>query len=140
MSPDQPSTTIRLDKWLWHARFFKTRSLASKICRARKVRINGNISTKASATVKPGDVLTFPQANDIRTIKVLAPGERRGPAFEAQTLYEDLKPKAEGAGASAGSDNDTPISSKSPSREKGMGRPTKADRRALDRLMKDEGN
>jgi ribosome-associated heat shock protein Hsp15 len=140
MSPHQPSATIRLDKWLWHARFFKTRSLASKICRARKVRINGSISTKASTTVKPGDVLTFPQANDIRTIKVLAPGERRGPAVEAQTLYEDLTPKAEGTGASAGSDDNTSISSKSPSREKGMGRPTKADRRALDKLMKSESN
>lgn len=118
---------IRLDKWLWHARFFKTRTLAGKICKGGKVRINGQHAVKASSTVKPGDVLTFPQANDIKVVKVLAPGERRGPAPEAQTLYEDLtppKPKA-----------DTPFEPATPAkREAGSGRPTKAERRAIDRL------
>ncbi len=83
---------IRLDKWLWHARFFKSRSIASTVCKARKVRIDGAVAEKASATVRPGQVLTFPQGAYIRVVKVLAPGTRRGPATEAQTLYEDLSP------------------------------------------------
>ena len=77
---------------------------------------------KAHHTVKPGDVLTFPLGPHIRTVKVLALGERRGPAPEAQALYEDLAPPpARGtAHAPAGP------------------RPTKADRRAIDRLRGEE--
>jgi ribosome-associated heat shock protein Hsp15 len=82
--------SIRLDKWLWQARFFKTRALASKICAAGQVRIDGEKVTKAHAAVRPGHVLTFPQARDIRVVRVVALGTRRGPAVEAQTLYDDL--------------------------------------------------
>ena len=118
---------IRLDKWLWHARFFKTRSIASKVCKGGKVRINGTHTQKASAVVQPGDVLTFPQANDIKVIKLLAPGVRRGPAPEAQTLYEDLTPPAPKP--------DSPEAVQPPFvRDAGSGRPTKADRRAVDKL------
>ena len=81
---------IRLDKWLWQARFFKSRALASKICAAGRVRIDGERVTKAHATIRPGHVLTFPQARDIRVVRVVALGTRRGPAVEARTLYEDL--------------------------------------------------
>ena len=80
----------RLDKWLWQARFFKTRALASKICAAGRVRIDGERVTKAHAATRPGNVLTFPQARDIRVVRVVALGTRRGPAVEAQTLYDDL--------------------------------------------------
>ena len=86
----QPS--IRADKWLWYARFFKTRTLASKVCAAGKLRIAGSATVKAHQKVKAGDVLTFPQGRHIRVVKVLALGVRRGPASEAQGLYEDLKP------------------------------------------------
>jgi len=82
--------SIRLDKWLWQARFFKSRALASKICAAGRVRIDGEKVTKAHSTIRPGHVLTFPQARDIRVVRVIAIGTRRGPAVEARMLYEDL--------------------------------------------------
>src|SRR5262249_14374958 len=83
-------TVLRLDKWLWHARFCKSRTLAAKLAAAGKIRISGTLVFKAHHTVKPGDVLTFPLGPHIRTVKVLALGERRGPAPEARLLYEDL--------------------------------------------------
>ncbi len=115
---------LRLDKWLWYARFFGTRSLATRLCAAGRVRINREVVSKTHAAVKPGDVLTFPQARRIRVVKVLALAARRGPAVEARTLYEDLAPAGAGTGAA---------SSAAP-RPRGAGRPTKADRRAIDRL------
>lgn len=121
--------TLRLDKWLWQARFFKSRSLAAAQCRARKVRVNGNLCSKASVTIQTGDVLTFPKSGDIKVIEVVALGSRRGPAAEAQTLYNDLTPPKEVA-------EPTVSTTHNPSREKGMGRPTKTDRRAIDRLQK----
>lgn len=130
----EPEDTIRVDRWLWFARFFKSRSLAAKLVQSKKVRINSSVIAKPSVTVKPGDVLTFPQAKEIRVIKVIAIGTRRGPAPEAQALYEDLAPredqKKEGAEMTA----------KAPSRERGAGRPTKADRRALDKLKRASDN
>jgi ribosome-associated heat shock protein Hsp15 len=92
--------TLRLDKWLWFARFFKTRSLATKFCVSGRLRVNGTIVPKAHALVRVGDVLTFPLGPHVRVIKVARLGERRGPAPEAQTLYDDLAPplrRTEGA-------------------------------------------
>ena len=83
---------IRLDKWLWHARFFKTRTLAAKVVSGGHVRVNANKVSKPSTAVVAGTVLTFPQGNQIRVIKIVELGTRRGPASEAQTLYEDLSP------------------------------------------------
>ncbi len=91
MSSDALST-IRVDKWLWYARFLKSRSLASRFVSDGNLRIDGERSTKPSRTVKPGDVLTFPQGTHIRVIKIVEIGVRRGPAPEAQALYEDLAP------------------------------------------------
>lgn len=90
--PDPGNAPIRLDKWLWHARFFKSRSLAAAAC-AGPLRLNGQRVAKPSQTVRPGDVLTFAQGNAVRLVQVLAPGTRRGPATEAQTLYLDLAPR-----------------------------------------------
>jgi ribosome-associated heat shock protein Hsp15 len=122
----------RLDKWLWYARFFKTRSLATRVCAARKVRINRVVVAKANAAVKLGDVLTFPQGDRIRVVEVAALGQRRGPAVEAQALYADLAPppmaKARTSEAAAAAP-----ASPAP-RERGAGRPTKAERRATERL------
>jgi ribosome-associated heat shock protein Hsp15 len=87
-----PAGTLRLDKWLWHARFAKTRSLAARMCGSGLIRTAGAPVTKASHTVRPGDILTFPLGRHIRVIKVVALGVRRGPAPEARTLYEDLDP------------------------------------------------
>ncbi|MDV7142790.1 RNA-binding S4 domain-containing protein [Tropicimonas sp. TH_r6] len=84
--------SLRIDKWLWHARFFKTRSLAAKQVSEGKIRVNATKISKPARTIGPGDVLTFPQANAIRVVRVVALGERRGPAPEAQALYEDLSP------------------------------------------------
>ncbi len=83
---------IRIDKWLWYARFFKTRTLATSLAGQGRIRVNGDKISKASVTVKTGDVLTFPKDNHIRVIEILALGARRGPASEAQSLYLDLQP------------------------------------------------
>jgi ribosome-associated heat shock protein Hsp15 len=112
---------LRADKWLWQARFFKTRGLSAKVITGGHLRVNGQKIAKASHGVTIGDVLTFPQAKHVRVIKVAALGERRGPAPEAQTLYEDMTPEEKPVPRSPGSD--------------GKGRPTKRDRRNLD-LMK----
>ena len=88
--PDPASEGLRLDKWLWQARFFKTRTLAAQLVAKRRLRINQTIITKAHHRVRPGDVLTFPQGRLVRVVRVVDLGSRRGPASEAQTLYEDL--------------------------------------------------
>tara|TARA_B100000161_G_C33170333_1_gene246986 strand:- start:123 stop:440 length:318 start_codon:yes stop_codon:yes gene_type:complete len=84
--------SLRVDKYLWFARFFKTRSLATKRANEGRIRINGNKIKKSSDTVRIGDILTFAQGNEIRVIRVLNLGTRRGPAQEAQSLYEDITP------------------------------------------------
>ena len=84
----------RVDKWLFHARFFKTRAMAADLVSAGRVRLNGNRFSKPGHAVVPGDVLTFPQGSRIRVVRVLAPGTRRGPASEAADLFDDLAPEA----------------------------------------------
>ena len=88
--PDLASEGLRLDRWLWQARFFKTRALAAMLAGRRKIRVNNVLVTKAHYRVRPGDVLTFPQGETVRIVRVMELGARRGPASEAQTLYEDL--------------------------------------------------
>lgn len=121
MSDERP--TMRVDKWLWQARFFKTRSLSAKLVTGGHCRVNSNRISKASFSVGPGDVLTFPQAKTVRVIKVTGIGTRRGPASEAQTLYEDLTPERE----------ENPQASIHVEK----GRPTKRDRRKLDLMHRD---
>ncbi len=87
---DAGADGLRLDKWLWHARFCKTRGLAAQLAARRKVRINRMVVTKPHFRVRLGDILTFPMGNTIRVVRVRALGERRGPASEATSLYEDL--------------------------------------------------
>lgn len=124
MSDDDAPVSLRVDKWLWHARFLKSRSLASRFVSDGNLRIDGERSTKPSRAVKPGDVLTFPQGNHIRVVKIIEIGTRRGPAPEAQALYEDLSPP-----------ETTPRVE-----EKRVGaRPTKRDRRDMDRLRDEHG-
>ena len=90
MSKMTEQDSLRVDKYLWFARFFKTRSLATKRANGGRIRINGNKIKKSSDTVRIGDILTFAQGNEIRVIRVLNLGTRRGPAQEAQSLYEDI--------------------------------------------------
>jgi ribosome-associated heat shock protein Hsp15 len=89
-APDAASAGLRLDKWLWQARFFKTRALAAQLVGKGRLRINQTIVTKAHHRVRPGDVLTFPQGQIVRVVRVVDLGSRRGRPDEAQTLYEDI--------------------------------------------------
>lgn len=87
-----PDAGIRLDKWLWHARFFKTRSLAAKAVADGKVRVNGLRVVKPATPVAAGDGLTVVQGRAVRVVRVRGTGTRRGPAEEARTLYDELTP------------------------------------------------
>jgi ribosome-associated heat shock protein Hsp15 len=117
----------RIDKWLFFARVVKSRSLAAKLAATGHVRVNRGKVVQASHPIKPGDVLTITLDRRVLVYKILDSGVRRGPAVEARTLYEDLTPAAEPA----------PPPSPSPARAPGAGRPTKKERRALDRLNGD---
>jgi ribosome-associated heat shock protein Hsp15 len=125
-APAMGDATLRLDKWLWHARMFRTRSLATKFCLEGRIRIGGRVVEKPHYPVRPGDVLTFAHGNDVKVLRIVALGARRGPAPEARRLYEDLSTPA--ASASGGA----PAAAQ---RGPGSGRPTKAERRALTRLL-----
>ena len=114
---------LRIDKWLWHARFFKSRTLSAKLVASGKLRVNREVVRKSGYTVKPGDVLTFPKGKDIRVIEIVSLGERRGPAAEAQTLYRDLSPS-----------QPKQLTENVAKRDKGAGRPTKNERRAIEIL------
>ncbi|MGF1651124.1 MAG: RNA-binding S4 domain-containing protein [Hyphomicrobiaceae bacterium] len=90
--------TLRLDKWLWYARVVKTRSLATDLVLTGKVRVNRLRVAKASQKVKPGDVITVSAHHRVRVLKVVACGERRGPAREAELLFEEMTPRHNGQG------------------------------------------
>ena len=92
MSADAQDTPLRLDKWLWYARFFKTRSAATKAISGGRCRLDGIVMNKPHRQALFGQVLTFIQGDRIRVIRILALGGRRGPASEASVLYGDLTP------------------------------------------------
>lgn len=118
--------TLRIDKWLWHARFRKTRGLAQDLCTGGHVTLNGATITKPSATVRPGDHLELILGPYRRRLRVVALGERRGPAPEAQALYEETAPPER---------LHDPVMAPAPApRPAGSGRPTKRERRALEKL------
>ena len=83
---------MRLDKWLWQARFVKSRSLAAKLVEGAGVRVNGTRIAKPAYAVGAGDVLTFALGTRVVVVRILALGTRRGPAPEARALYDDLSP------------------------------------------------
>jgi len=117
-------TEIRLDKWLWAARFYKTRSLAHAACEGGKVDVNGQ-AAKPARVVRAGDHIRLTLGQWRREVIVRALSERRGPAPQAQALYEDRSPPP------------PPPARRLPRpvvREPGLGRPTKRERRELDRL------
>lgn len=120
MSEPRETSGLRLDKWLWFARFVKSRSLATRLVTDGNMRINGAPTQKAHYAVKVGDVLTFALGPHIRVVRVAALGLRRGPAPEARLLYEDLDPPAPRTAKPAFE-----------AREAGAGRPTKRDRRRI---------
>lgn len=135
--PVETHGTQRLDKWLWFARLTKTRTQAAALVSEGRVRINRARVDKPAATVKPGDVVTATVHRTVRILKVVGFIERRGPAAEAQLIYEELTPvadrtKAPGAGETSATGRR--IDTTHGEREAGAGRPTKRDRRAIDRL------
>jgi ribosome-associated heat shock protein Hsp15 len=81
----------RLDKWLFHARFYRTRPLAQAATQSGRVRLNGVRIEKPGHGVKPGDVLTLGRGGQVMAVRIVALAERRGPAPEAQKLYEVLE-------------------------------------------------
>jgi ribosome-associated heat shock protein Hsp15 len=116
--------SVRLDKWLWAARVYKTRSLAQTACDGGKVDVNGQ-AAKPARPVRLGDRIQVTLGEWRRELVVRALGERRGPATEARALYEDLSPPP------------PPRAQRLPPavlRYPGLGRPTKRERRMLDRL------
>ena len=94
----------RLDKWLWFARVVKTRALAAKLVTAGHVRLNGARAAGPDKPVRPGDVLTIALERQVRVLRVVAPGERRGPYEEARRLYDDLTAPADSPPADSGPD------------------------------------
>ncbi|MDF2097142.1 RNA-binding S4 domain-containing protein [Aquibaculum arenosum] len=119
---------LRLDKWLVFARFCKTRSVAGALVESGRLRIAGSVVSKPHYKLRVGEVLTFPQGDYVRVIKVLSLPSRRGPANEAQACYEDLHPTADQVPLPRGR------KAKAGEREPGSGRPTKRDRREIERF------
>ena len=118
---------IRLDTWLWYARFYKSRSLSSKAILSGKLRVNSNKIIKSASKVKINDVLTINHLNKVRIIQVQSLGSRRGPASEAQKLYNDL------SGHMIDASKIKSVSEKS--KKETNKRPTKKDRRILDKIV-----
>jgi len=126
------SLKVRIVKWLWAARFYKTRSLASESIKGGKVSVNGN-RAKASRYTEVGDTFVLRQGTDIKTVEVLALSDKRGPASVAQLLYRE-----------------TEVSIAKREKEKeirklaavqtphGEGRPTKRSRRQIHRFTRSE--
>ena len=120
---------LRLDKWLWYARFFKTRALALKAISNGRFRLDGDLMSKPHRQAKSGQVLTFSQGTRIRVVRIKALGARRGPASEAVLLYDDLAP------VMPATENNKPAAMPTfEERQVGGGRPTKRQRRETDRL------
>lgn len=116
--------TQRLDKWLWFARVTKSRTLAQTAISEGKIRLNKERVEKPAQTVKVGDVVTSRIRKDVQVFKIVGLGVRRGPAKEAQALYEDLSPPVDAQVGAA----PRPVWAE---REAGAGRPSKRDRRKI---------
>ncbi len=127
------ASSQRLDKWLWFTRAVKSRTLAAGLIEAGKIRINAVKVIKPSYALKAGDVVTSSAQRDVRILRVAALGSRRGPPAEAQQLYEDLTPKPVKADGSEAAANQA--AARNGQRQPGSGRPTKRDRRLLERLQ-----
>jgi ribosome-associated heat shock protein Hsp15 len=129
MTAGGAAAKLRLDKWLWYARLFKSRTIAAARIAGGGFRVNKAMVRKSHHIVQPGDVVTFAKGPYVRVVEIVALGARRGPAAEAQALYRDLNP---------------PESQPKPERPNmiepgwrapGAGRPTKKQRRETDRLQ-----
>ena len=131
MTPDE-TPKVRLDKWLWAARFFKTRSLAATAIEAGKVEVNGE-RAKRARLLQAGDLVEIRIGPFTHEVNVLAVSERRGPATQAAALYAET---AEGLKAREAMR--AQVKAASPAFGYDAGKPTKKDRRALQRLRRKE--
>ncbi len=121
------SHTVRIDKWLWAIRAYKTRSLAAEACKSNKISVNG-ANAKPSKEIKAGDIICVKKMPVIYTFRVIEPiGNRQG-AKNVHLYAENLTPQEE-------LDKLTMHLTLSIQRDKGTGRPTKKDRREIDELM-----
>ena len=123
MSAPTPPQAIRADRWLWAARTFKTRSLAAEACDGGKVEVNEQ-PAKPAKPLRPGDLLRITVPEGFRALRIVGLSDRRGPASVARGLYEDLTPPAPPHERRV-----RPVY-----RAPGAGRPTKRERRLMDRL------
>lgn len=121
-----PPSTVRLDKWLWAARFYKTRSLATQEIDKGRIQVNGLVA-KPSRDVKPGDLIEIRQRPVLRAITVRGVSNARGPAPVAQALYEETAESVARREEAARQRRETP----EPALAIEQGRPTKRDRRQL---------
>jgi ribosome-associated heat shock protein Hsp15 len=120
---NQAPGSVRVDSWLWAARFFKSRTLATRACDGGKVDVNAR-GAKAHKPIKAGDIIEFSTGDWRRKVRVLRLSAKRGAASAARLLYDDLSPPPPA---------DRGIFSRPPSRPKGTGRPTKRERREIER-------
>jgi len=118
----------RVDKWLWCARFFRTRTKATRYVNSGNLRINSNRVKKAHSLIKLDDVLTFSLGSRVRVIRIVSITDRRGPAKDALTLYNDMSPYSDSRDRNEEKVVEQGI------RETGTGRPTKRQRRQIERL------
>lgn len=126
---------LRIDKWLWAARFYKTRSLAAEDIGKHRVQVNGDIA-KASREVKAGDTVAVRHNATIRTVVVRGLSKQRGPAPTAQLLYEETP---ESLLAQEQVREQRRLGSE-PALSIVQGRPTKRERRDLDDASRSWGN
>jgi ribosome-associated heat shock protein Hsp15 len=117
---------VRLDKWLWAARFYKTRALAAEACDGGKVEVNGH-TAKPHKLIRVNDRLSFTHPSGRKEVTVRALSERRGPAPEARLLYDDHSPPPLPR-------EERPFFIPPPFRPPGAGRPSKRERRQVERL------
>jgi len=79
---------VRIDRWLWHARFYRSRVQAQEAAASGLIRLNGVRIEKPSAAVRPGDIVTVPRGREVVAVRIEAIAERRGPAPDAERLYK----------------------------------------------------
>ena len=121
-------THVRIDKWLWAARFFKTRSLAARACELGRIESNGQ-QAKASRDVRVGDLLQVKNDGGDFQVQVMGLSEMRGPAAVAQTLYRETEASRE-VRLRLAEERKTML----PFEALPEGKPSKRDRRQIDRL------
>ena len=123
---EKPAAGVRLDKWLWAARFYKTRSLATQEIDKGRIQVNGQVA-KPARELKPGDLVEIRQEQMVRSIRVVALSHVRGPAPVAQALYEETAESIARREEATRRRRETP----EPALAIEQGRPPKRDRRKL---------